>query len=339
MENTRNQQPSDEVSMGQVFGKLFEIFGNAWQSLIVGLANFRRTSIHNWKFLTVITIVGGTAGYIYGDYIKPKFYESSMILNSEHLNKRILDNAISKLNLLTGEPGKIGLKRALKIDDSLANNIMKFEGTPFMEEKDIIELGLLKEQLKNSKLELENPKIIDEVVKRIEIENRHSFELKVFLYNPEQFKELENALIDYLRNSPYVKKRIEFNRQNLVSRQSQLMKDLGKLDSLKTAINMSYESMAKQRDGSNNIVLKDDAVSGSVDVYKQSFVLYDLIDDVNEVVFLKSDFEVVDGFTELNVPASATLKQIIQISSLIGLATGYLIIGLIRLNRRLEKIA
>lgn len=340
MENQKNEpQKSEEINLGQFFDKVSEVIGGFGRSFTKGLARLRRTTLINWKTLILFAIAGGLIGYFYSKQLNKKYYESSMILDSKHLNKRTLDNAITKLNLLTGEENRTGLKRILNINDSVAKNIRHFEGKPFLDENDIIELQILKEQLKNSKLELENPKVIDEVIKRLEIENRHAFEIKVSLFNPAQFKMLEGALVNYLRNSDYVKKRIEITGKNLLARQKQLLGDQAKLDSLKRGINASYEALAKQQNGSNNVILKDGAVAASVDVYKESIKLYEEIDKTNEDVFLGSDFEVVDGFTELNVPKNLSTQETVIISLFIGLFCGYLVIGIIRLNKYLDKIA
>ncbi len=341
MENQKQIEPSNgEMDLGAFFSRIGEILASIWHSFIMGIANFRRTSIQNAKLLILMAVIGIGAGVLYDKYGRRKFYESIMILNSDYINKRTIDNAMEKLNLLASEPGKTGLIELLHINDSLASNIMSFEAKPFIDENDIIELRILKEQLKNSKLELENPKVIDDVVSRLEIENRHAFEIKVKLYNPNKFKDLEKALVSYIKDNSYVKKRIEITKALNIERKTKLLRESQKLDSLKAVIYDNFRSMADQsRQGSNNVILSDRPVTGPMEVYSRDLTLYNELETVNKSLYLQEDFEVVDGFTELNIPASTRLSTIVILYSLFFIGVGYLIVAFRRLNKYLESLA
>jgi len=179
-----------------------------------------------------------------------------MILSSDYLNKRLVDNSIEKLNLLAGEENKHGLAKVLNISDSLASNIVEFKARPFVSEGDLIELEVLKEQLKNAQANAKNEKVIAQVVERIEIENRHAFEITVKTYNPTFIGALQSALVNHFKNNEYIKRRIEINKTNLLEKKTKLFHDLQKLDSLKFIIFDNYKSMAAQsRQGSNNVIL------------------------------------------------------------------------------------
>ncbi len=324
------------MDLGQFFAGVGRFFKNLFSGVVMGLASIRRVTIEN-KYAFILLIIGGiVGGLLYDTFIDKKFFESTMILNSDYLNKRIVDNSIKKLNILTNEPGRAGLMHDLQINDSLAANIVKFEAQPFIEEEDVIEMKVLKEQLKNSKLELEDPKVIDDVIEKLEVENRHAFEIKVSVYNPRHFKGLEHALVNYFRNNPYIKKRIEITGINEKAREVKLLQEINRLDTLKFALYTNYKAMAEQnRQGSNNVVLNDKLMERPMDMYKQAMEYYDDLEELRKNIFLKPDFEVVDGFAELNVPASASTSRIIFISVLIAIGLGYLIIGMINLDKHL----
>jgi glutamate/tyrosine decarboxylase-like PLP-dependent enzyme len=152
-------------------------------------------------------------GYVYGNLIKKTNYESSMILSSEYLNKRLVDNTIDKLNLLAEEKDKRGLAKLLNISDTLADNIVEFTAKPFVDENDIIEMEVLKEQLKNVQETSKNEKVIEQVINRIEIENRHAFEITVKTLNPTVISNLEIALVRFFRETEYVRKRIDIQKK------------------------------------------------------------------------------------------------------------------------------
>src|SRR5262249_12238281 len=146
------QKPTDEIDLGALFSKIGSFFRSLGTGLIKLLALVRNVPINNKRLFIFLIMIGGLAGYAYSGFIKKKFYESSMILSSEYLNKRIVDNAVGKLNLLALEESPSGLASVLHVSDSIADNIVKFESKPFVAEKELIELEVLKEQLKSAQL-------------------------------------------------------------------------------------------------------------------------------------------------------------------------------------------
>jgi hypothetical protein len=329
----------DEIDLNQLFAKIGDFFRGIGHGIISFAALLRNIPLkHKWLFISM-TIIGGAVSYYYASYLRKKFYESSMILSSDYLNKRIMDNAIEKLNHLASEQSPRGLAKSLVISDTLAENIDRFDAKPFVAESDLIELEVLKEQLKNAQLNSKNEKVIEQVVKRIEIENRHAFELTVRTYSATSIKPLQVALVNYFKNNSYIQKRVEINRLNLQARKSKLLHDSQKLDSLKKIIYSNYRAMAEQgRQGSNNVILSDKPVTNPIDVYTQGLRIYDALEEAEKDIYLQKDFEVVDGFTEFSEPASARRSQIILTGMLIGFALGYVVVALTRLNKYLSTI-
>lgn len=335
-----SQKPvSDEIDLGQLFEKIGKFFYNGWINFMRFLALLRRIPRGNkWIFIIVIlsTVVGGIG---YSSFLEKKYYESTMILSSDYLNKRLVDNSIEKLNLLADEKNKHGLAKLLDISDALAAAILKFEAKPFVAENDLIELEVLKEQLKNAQANAKNEKVIEQVVQRIEIENRHAFEITVQTLSPTTIGELQTALVSYFRNNDYVKNRIAVTKSNLVEKQTKLKSDLRKLDSLKSVIYDNYKNMASQaRQGSNNVVFSDKTVTDPIEIYKQDVDVYNQLQYVNEALYLHRDFEVVDGFTEFSEPATPSLVKEIVISMLLGFVLSYLAVALIGFDRYLSKL-
>jgi hypothetical protein len=87
--------------------------------------------------------------------------------------------------------------------------------------------------------------------------------------------------------------------------------------------------MARQnREGSNNVILSDKYLTDPMEIYSEDLNLNDEILEINEKLYIQSDFEVVDGFTTFKEPESASLFKILAISFLASWVAGYLIIGL-----------
>jgi hypothetical protein len=286
-------------------------------------------------------LTGAVLGYAYSSFLKKKFYESSMILSSNYINKRIIDSSIEKLNLLAGERSPKGLAKVLQISDTLASKIVMFEAKPFVAEQELVQLEVLKEQLRSAQLknQSQSQSVIDQVIRRIEIENQHAYEFTVRTFSPTAIKPLQDALVDYFRNNDYVKKRIQINRDNMVAKKSKIQRDLRQLDSLKKVIYDNYRTMAEQsRQGSNNVILSDKAVTNPIDIYAQDLSLYNELQGIERGIFLQPDFEVIDGFTEFDEPASASRSKVIATTMLIAFALAYGIVALREFDRYLSTI-
>lgn len=329
---------SDDLDLGQIFAKIGDFLKSIGFGLVRFMALLRNAPIRNKNLFIVLVIAGGIFGFSYSSFLKKKFYESSMILSSDYISKRIVDNAIDKLNLLAEEKNPRSLAKALNISDSLASNIVKFEGKPFVGEREIVEIEVLKEQLKNAQLNNKNQNVIDQVIQRIEIENRHAFEFTVRTYNATVIRPLQDALVNYFKNNDYIRKRILVTHENLVSKRSKLRQESNKLDSLKKVIYSNYKTMAEQsRQGSNNVILSDKAVTNPIEIYNQDLNLYDQLQGIERSIYIQPDFEVVDGFTEFNEPASASELKIIAIGMLIGFAFGYAVVALRQFDKYLSQ--
>jgi len=330
---------SDEIDLGQLFSKIGDFFKNIGLGFMRFLSLLRRVPLENKTLFILLMASALIVGFSYSNFLKKKFYTTTMILSSEYLNKRILDNSIDKLNLLAQEETKRGLALELSISDSLAENIYEFAAKPFIKETDLIELEVLKEQLKNLQADKKNEKVVEQVIGRIEIENRHAFEITVKVFTPTVINQFQLALIKYFRDNEYIKKRVEIRRTNLLDRKIKLGKEMQKLDSLKAVIYSNYKNMAEQaRQGSNNVILSDKAVTNPIDIYNQDINIYRELQDIDRQLYLQQDFELVDGFTEFSEPASASKSKIIAISLLVAFVLGYVLIALIQFNKYLAKL-
>lgn len=339
-EDQKKPTSSDEIDLGVLFSKIGDFFKNIGLGTLRFLALLRRVPLENKTLFIAMILFGGIIGLSYAVFLKKKFYSTTMILSSDYLNNRIAVNIIDKINLLAEEKEKHGLARELQISDSLASNILEFEVKPFVAESDLIELEVLKEQLKNASQESKNQKIVDQVIQRIQIENRHAFEITVKVLNPTVISELQNALIKYFRNSDYIKKRIEINKINLSERKLKLSADSRKLDSLKAVIYANYKNMADQsRQGSNNVILSDKSVTNPIEVYNQDLSIYDQLQYVEKSLYLQADFELIDGFAEFSEPSSDSLQKTIVIAMFIGFVFAYVLFALFTFNKYLAKLS
>jgi len=341
MDNQRSNTPQDDIDLGRLFTRIGDGIRSAWLGLMRLLALIRRVPFENK--LSFVAIIGASVviGFTFTYFLRKNYYESTMILSSNYLNKRLTESTMDKLNQLSREKSKGGLAKALNLKDTLADNIIGFEVRPFVSENDIIELEVLKEQLKTAQATATNSNktVIDQVINRIEIENRHAFEITVRTLNPTVIPNLQEAIVGYFRTSAYIKKRIEINKINLEKRRTKLLSDVAKLDSLKKIIYQNYRSMAEQaRQGSNNVILSDKSVTDPINIYETDRLTYDQLQDVERQLYLQPDFERLEGFTEFSEPANPSVLRMIFYSVLIGIVIAYVDVALRSFNRYLANL-
>src|ERR1700741_2252342 len=94
------KQANDEIDLGQLFRKLGDAFRGAWLQLMRFLAAVRSAPFENRVSFIGIISVSVLLSIGYSVLLKRNYYESTMILSSQYLNKRLVDNALKKLDQL-----------------------------------------------------------------------------------------------------------------------------------------------------------------------------------------------------------------------------------------------
>lgn len=326
---------SDEIDLAQFFRWIGRGFSDIGRSIIAGIAGLRNLFYRNRVFFVGIIMLGLVLGAVYSRVLKKDYYKSSMVLSCNYLNTQILDNTIQKFNLLADEKDREGLQQVLELDPMTAKNIQKFEFKPFVSEDDVVEMEVLREQLNN--VTGEKKELVEKVIDRLQIENKNAYEISVYVYDPSAVKPLEKALVDYFKNSSYIRLRIESTRLNLQARKAKLQKELRKLDSLKTAIFKNYTALAEGGRGSNNVMVGDEGLTNPVEVFRADLAMHEELQKVEERLYLNPDFEVVDGFTSFKEPESASLLDVLAISLILSIVIGYLILGAYKFDRMLAE--
>lgn len=330
---------SDEIDLSQLFKWIGKGFSNFGQGILNALAGLRLLFFRNKLFFTTVIAIGLIIGTLMSEVLIDKQYASSMIISCDYLNNRILDNTIEKLNLLCDEKQRTGLANELKIDLATAKNIQEFDARAFVSEKDLVEIEVLKEQLNN--VAEEKKDLVNKIIKKIEIENKNAFLIEVKVLDPEIIKNLEQALVNYIKDNSFIQNRIAANERTLLDRKAKLQRESRKLDSLKAVLFENFASMAKEnnRPGSNNVILSDKYLTNPLDVFKQDLEVHSQIQNIDYQLSVKPDFEVVDGLTSFKEPDSASLPKILVIAFLSSWVLGYLILGLFKFDRYLSALS
>jgi len=331
MSSTHNSN-SDEIDLKDLFGYLSKGIRNFFGKIIDFIALVRRVTILNISLFVIVVVIFLISAFSYNQAIKKDVFGSYMLIQSEYLNTQLVDNTILKLDALAQEKDKQTLAEILNIDINTALLITGFEVEPFVTEEEKLEVEILKEKLTNLKLEDD---IISNITEKIEIRNPNTFKITVFTEKNSVITTLETAITNYFLQNDYLKKRIEINRVNLIKRKEKLLKEQSKIDSLKRTIFEVYQSMSKNQNGSkgsDNIILAGQEITNPLDVFKEDISIDNIILGIERRLFLKDEFEVIEGLTPFNKPVSVSLVKFIAYAILAGIAFTYLIIILRGMN-------
>jgi len=325
----------DEIDLRKLFQAIGRFFINIGHGIINMILSIRRATLR-YKILLGTAIIGGIiAGVIFNKVSKP-YYQTSLLLKSEYLNSKLVANSIDKLNLLSEEKEHDGLAKTLNISLEVADNIIDFDYVPFVDEKDIIEIELLKQQLEELKIEKQD---INKIVEQIEIENRNTFLITVRLYDTGIIENLQEALVGYFKNNPFVFNRIKTNNEHLKAKIAKLSHDVAMLDSLKRAYNLNLKLQAtRPSEASNNVFLGESGAVNPVNVYNQGVSLFRQLQEAEFDYELGVDFELVDGFTTFSKPESPSLLKSMVIVAGIFFGLAYLLIIAVEINKYLNRI-
>ena len=332
MSQTPNQE--EEIDLKTIFESIWNFFraiGNFFLRIIIGL---RRLTIKRIFLIIVILVIGGIISLGYHLKRTP-YYQTSLLLSCSYLNNKLVENSIEKLNKLVDGNNPQGLANELQISTELAKNIIFFEAQPFVPESELVEIEVLEEKLKNLRIPTEE---INLIVNQIRIQNQNAYQITVSVLDPEVLGDLENPLVKYFRENPYIKRRVDINRTNLEEQKSKLEDELKQIDSLKRVLYRYIEKSGGGREGVSNIILGDPSVSDPISVFREDFSLYQIYQRVQRQLYLQEDFELIDGFTAFRKPASAGLFTVIGNGLLISLGLAYVLLFFIEFNKYLTKV-
>lgn len=334
--NPSKTKVNDDVDVTQFFSWIGRGFSRVGNAFIYSLATLRGLFFSNRVFFFGIIIFGLILGALYSELLKKKYYESAMVLSCDYLNTQILQNTIDKMNLLCYEKEREGLSEFLGLEPEIAKKIQKFAFKSFVSEDDVVEMEVLRTQLNT--VTADKQELVENIIEKLEIENKNAYEIRVQVYEPDVVKPLEKALVTYFRTNDYIKKRIEINKINLEKRRENLLKETRKIDSLKFVLVKNLASVSSTSRGSGNVFLGDEKFANPVEIFEQSLKINNELLNVEHDLYISSDFEVVDGFTTFKEPESASLTKILVISFFLSLLIGYLIIGAWRLDKYLSSV-
>lgn len=326
----------DEIDLRKLFQSIGKGFSNMGRGVIKLILTIRRASLGYKYLLGVMVLLGAIIGGASNKTSKA-YFNTSMLLSSDYFNAKLVENSINKLNALCGEEERSGLASILNIDVSIAKNIKSFDFEPLVLEQDIVDVEVLKQKLEELKVKDTD---ISKVIDQIQIQNKKSFVISVQIYNNTIIENLQESLVSYFRQNPYVKNRIEINKENKLKLIEKLKIDIAQLDSLKELFNLNLKANADRtgEKASSNVYVGESGALNPSTIYYQGISLYGQLQSLQRDVELGSDFELIDGFTIFSKPESLNIKTEATYFALAFLGIAYFLIILIETNKYLNRI-
>ena len=272
--------------------------------LFFGAISFIFFVTWKWKFLMLAGLVLGViVGYIYYSK-KPSYYKVSMVVVFNELTKKTYAEMLDQLDGLTTAESSERLARELKVSREVAESIF------FIDAKNI----------NNEALRLDTS-----------TKTRQPFKIILGLTNNKSADTLQTGIINYLNNSPYLKKFKEEQRRNYLDKISFIDRELAKLDSLKNEYTRSLASSGKSATIYNNAF-------DPAEIYVHSNELVDQKQTMLSALNVESTaITVIDGFKITSSPQSASLLKYLLAFGGIGLAAGFIVGFFLETQKKLAR--
>ena len=294
--NDKKINSEDQINLGAfrhfVIG-LFRIF--------FGLLSFTVFTIKKHKWLLIGGFLLGAGIGTYYFYSRKSSYKATMIVQFNKLTKQTYAEILDHLNLLTKPYAGNKLATELNISESQAKNISSFESTTMNN-------VLLK---KDSSTKINQP-----------------FKIIVSLHNNTNTDSLQNAILNFINNRPYLKSIASIERKNYQERLEFINRELKKIDTLKTEFNKSIGNSRLPSTVYNSAVNPAD-----IYVYTNSLVLEK--ETTQKLLALENNaLMLIDSFKISKSPESKSFSFIVLIAGCLGLFLTLLLSLLIETEKK-----
>ena len=295
----QNINPEDQILIPGVKNILKQVL-----ALFFGAFSFFAFVAQKRKLMLLVGLLCGLLlGYIYYT-TKSRSYKVSMVVVFNELTKGTYAEILDQLNRLVATGSRKRLAAELKIPDGTAAGILSINARNMNDEA----------------LRLDTSS-----------KTKQPFKILVSLNNNKSTDSLQIAIINYLNNSPYLKKLKEDQRKNYLARIAFIDNELAKLDSLKSEYNRFLSSSKISATYYNNAFDPADIYVHSSSLVNQKQSLLSSLNMDGTAV------SVVDGFKVTSSPQSASLLKYLLAIGGIGLIAAFILGVLVEAEKRISR--
>jgi hypothetical protein len=252
-------------------------------------------------------IAGLLVGLLLGLLIystKPKYFQVSMIVEFNELTKRSYAEILGQLNGLAETETSENLSRELQVPLSIAEKVTSIKSENMSHE---------------------------DLSKDTSTRTKQPFKIIVGLKERTISDTLQNALLRYLNELPYLRKTKEERIKIQLEKLSYVNTQLAKMDSLKTEYTRFISNAKISATFYNNAF-------DPADLYKESLILAKEREEITEWLALESNaVRLIDGFKISKVPKSTSMINSMLLYGLIVFVACFLIAFFVTLNQKIKN--
>jgi hypothetical protein len=227
-----------------------------------------------------------------------------MVVVFNELTKKTYAEILDQLDKLTTPESAERLAGELKVSGEVARSIL------FIDSKNI----------DNDPLRLDTS-----------TKTRQPFKIIVALTNNRSADSLQTGIINYLNNSPYLKKFKEEQHRNFIEKISFIDRELAKLDSLKNEYTRFLASSGNSASFYNNAFDPADIYLHSNNLFTQKETMLSSINVEGTAI------SVIDGFKVTSSPQSASLLKYLLAFGGLGLGAGFILGFLLETKKKVTR--
>ncbi len=310
-----NQTSNEEVDLGN----LFKIIGKGFSNLFDTIGNFFQGIFHyfilllvflrnNALKLTLAILVGGAIG-LFLDFMKPKIFSSTMIVEPNFRSTQQLYNNINFYHELVKQKDSLVLANVLGVTAYEASKLK----------------GFYIEAIKNENEKLE---LFDEFIDEVDTTTVRNINIKEFKRNftnydykyhkikvrseiHDIFGKISNPIINSIANNSYFKNQKQINDENLLVNEQLLKKSLVEIDTLRRIYNEVMIKEANKLESGTTITLAQGVKkTEEIELFNESLKLNEeLIDNNKERANTTEILNVVSSFNHVGTVERDLFKK------------------------------
>ena len=251
-----------------------------------------------YKLMLITSVVSVLLGWGASTLLILPRYFSAMIVSSRSLSGSEISGLIFTLDDLVKENNKDEFKKLTGIPEKTFKSITNIKAIPNRDYQRNVEKDIRKDS---------------------------TMAISVELTDNTEWETVQNGIVNYLENVPYVQKRTKVYKEGQEKLLLQVQKEIKSIDSLKKIIEASLNTKS-------TIIL-----SNSGGIYNEALKLYETEKKIRENIIFGNDIHVIKDLAHLQKPKKASVKETILLFGGIGFVLGFLIALVIELNKIVRK--
>jgi hypothetical protein len=294
-----DKQAEDYISLSIIKNAILDFLGFLFRGIELISLSLRR----NLFLFFFCCLLGMASGYVFYS-LQPKFYTSQMTVYYNDLTRKDYSEIISNLNTLAASQAYQDLEKELHVSTEVVNNIK----------------GLQALKINGETLDRDTSS-----------KTGQPFKIQFKLDRIAETEPLQNALLNYLNNNPYLKLIKEGQKKVYQEKLAFIEKEQQKLDSLKSLYNNAIASSKMSATFYNNAMNPADLYVQSNSLANQKEFIVKWLNNESNAVLL------IDG---LKRPVSAntfSLKALLMVGLICGIALGVLACILAAITKEVQR--